>query len=83
MTRLTEYHEGVAVIKGKRFKEAAEKLARIEDGLEKLNEYANETGFKIFATLAAFDEKIADMYFGQHIGIKTAINILECGGSDE
>ena len=31
MTRLTEYHNGVAVIKGKRYKEAAEKLARYED----------------------------------------------------
>lgn len=33
--RLTEYHNGVAVIKGKRFKEAAEKLAKYEDGEEK------------------------------------------------
>lgn len=31
MTRLTEYHNGVAVIKDKRFKEAAEKLAMYED----------------------------------------------------
>ena len=31
MDRLTEYHNGVAVIKGKRYKEAAEKLARYED----------------------------------------------------
>ena len=31
MTRLTECHNGVAVIKGKRYKEAAEKLARLED----------------------------------------------------
>ena len=30
MTRLTEYHNGVAVIKGKRYKEAAEKLAKYE-----------------------------------------------------
>lgn len=28
--KLTEYHNGVAVIKGKRFDLAAEKLARIE-----------------------------------------------------
>lgn len=35
MTRLTEYHNGVAVIKGKRYKEAAEKLAYIEDLTEK------------------------------------------------
>lgn len=31
MSRLTEYHNGVAVIKDKRFKEAAEKLAYYED----------------------------------------------------
>lgn len=31
MTRLTEYHNGVAVIKGKRYKEAAErKLAELK-----------------------------------------------------
>ena len=38
MTRLTEYHHGVAVIKGKRFKEAAAKLAWLEDWEEHLNE---------------------------------------------
>lgn len=31
MSRLTEYHQGVAVIKGKRFSEAAAKLAMYED----------------------------------------------------
>lgn len=31
MGRLTEYHNGVAVIKGKQFEKAAEKLAWIED----------------------------------------------------
>lgn len=36
MSRLTEYHNGIAVIKGKRYKEAAEKLARLED-LEEQN----------------------------------------------
>lgn len=36
MPRLTEYHNGVAVIKDKRFKEAAEKLAKLENGLEQL-----------------------------------------------
>ena len=35
MTRLTEYHNGVAVIKNKDFKAAAEKLAYIEDLTEK------------------------------------------------
>lgn len=34
MSRLTEYHNGVAVIKGKRYKEAAEKLASYENGFE-------------------------------------------------
>lgn len=34
MDRLTEYHNGVAVIKGKRYKEAAEKLAKYEDKLD-------------------------------------------------
>ena len=36
--RLTEYHEGVAVIKGKRYKEAAEKLALFEIKLPELIE---------------------------------------------
>ena len=35
MARLTEYHQGVATIKNKDFKAAAEKLARIEDLAEK------------------------------------------------
>lgn len=35
MKRLTEYHNGVAVIKNKDFKAAAEKLAWIEDLTEK------------------------------------------------
>lgn len=35
MARLTEYHNGVAVIKNKDFKAAAEKLARIEVLIEK------------------------------------------------
>ncbi len=34
MNRLTEYHNGVAVIKGKQFDKAAEKLAMFEDGFE-------------------------------------------------
>ena len=35
MKRVTEYHQGVAVIKNKNFKGAAEKLARVEDLAEK------------------------------------------------
>ena len=38
MTRLTEYHNGVAVIKGKRYKEAAEKLAMCEDIVDGLTD---------------------------------------------
>ena len=37
MARLTEYHNGVAVIKNKDFKAAAEKLARYEDEEEERN----------------------------------------------
>ena len=42
MTRLTEYHNGVAVIKGKRFKEAAEKLAKYEDMEEEAESLMSE-----------------------------------------
>ena len=44
--RLTEYHNGVAVIKGKRFKEAAEKLALYED-LEEQGNFKLKPGFKV------------------------------------
>ena len=43
MTRLTEYHNGVAVIKGKRFKEAAEILAIIEDCMEEYSDINPES----------------------------------------
>lgn len=42
MNKLTEYHNGVAVIKGKRFDLAAEKLALLED-------FARLNGWKIDA----------------------------------
>lgn len=42
MDRLTEYHNGVAVIKGKRFKEAAEKLAKYEDMEEETESLMSE-----------------------------------------
>ena len=46
MTRLTEYHNGVAVIKGKKFKEAAEKLARWED-VEEQGGFELSPNFKV------------------------------------
>lgn len=82
MTRLTEYHNGVAVIKGKRYKEAAEKLAMFEDGLEQL-----ETELKL-----AVEEKErcsrenllqVDTARGYAVGIYNAIKFLQGGGSDE
>jgi hypothetical protein len=47
MTRLTEYHNGVAVITGKRYKEAAEKLARFEDIVDGLTD-ADILRFEIY-----------------------------------
>ena len=46
MTRLTEYHNGVAVIKGKRYKEAAEKLAFIED-YEEASEWEIDPKYRV------------------------------------
>lgn len=46
MTRLTEYHNGVAVIKDKRFKEAAEKLAFIED-YEEASEWEIDPKYRV------------------------------------
>lgn len=46
MTRLTEYHNGVAVIKGKRYKETAEKLAFIED-YEEASEWEIDPKYRV------------------------------------
>ena len=47
MDKLTEYHNSVAVIKDKRFKEAAEKLAFIEvEFMEQLEELRWEHPYK-------------------------------------
>lgn len=54
MTRLTEYHNSVAVIKGKRYKEAAEKLAMYEDivdGLTDADILRFETYLKVYCNI--------------------------------
>lgn len=55
MERLTEYHSGVAVIKGKRFSEAARKLAAYEDA---------EEGCDMEKITTEFAEYICDMVCG-------------------
>lgn len=46
MDRLTEYHNGVAVIKNKDFKAAAEKLAFIED-YEEASEWEIDCKYRV------------------------------------
>lgn len=58
--RLTEYHNGVAVIKDKRFKEAAEKLAMYEDivdGLTDADILRFETYLKVYCNIDVADFK--------------------------
>ena len=83
MTRLTEYHQGVAVIKNKDFKAAAEKLARFEDGLEQLEILKSKRAMAFALHRARADKTNADITFGQMVGLYAAINLLEGGGSDE
>lgn len=87
MTRLTEYHNGVAVIKGKRFKEAAEKLAWLEtlfeQGLLAYPEPEKENCLKCIA-FADVDECL---FYGwqedRHKKCKEHMEKLKGGGSDE
>lgn len=60
MDRLTEYHNGVAVIKNKDFKAAAEKLANIEDiidGLTDADILRFETYLKVYCNIDVADFK--------------------------
>ena len=89
MTRLTEYHNGVAVIKGKRYKEAAEKLAYYEDleeqgrlieqkhGRWELHGNDDDCGMSYFCSECgdSFDEEWFYVY-GQFVGWKYCPN---CG----
>lgn len=56
--RLTEYHNGVAVIKNKDFKAAAEKLAMYEDivdGLTDADIYRFKTYLKVYCNIDVAD----------------------------
>jgi hypothetical protein len=80
MTRLTEYHNGVAVIKNKDFKAAAEKLAMFEDGMKRLEEFVVMNDEYISRSS---DPLFKDNLHWQNSGVLTAIKILQGGGSDE
>lgn len=60
MSRLTEYHNGVAVIKNKDFKKASEKLAMFEDivdGLTDADILRFETYLKVYCNIDVADFK--------------------------
>ena len=85
MTRLTEYHNGVAVIKGKRYKEAAEKLAKIEDVIEQLKA-EKEMAVELYAKATAGDENdlVEVVSYGtQFLTLGRIVKKLEGGGTDE
>ena len=79
MAKLTEYHNGVAVIKDKRFKEAAEKLAFYEDKYEKGLLHILPDEMARDKRCEATDHKAK--YFNPFI--ECFIKDLQGGGSDE
>lgn len=87
MTRLTEYHNGVAVIKNKVFKAAAEKLALYEVKLpEQLEELRWEHPYKQIGnpdTYSQYNEAWQDCLDRVEDVLQGFTRQLQGGGSDE
>lgn len=87
MAKLTEYHNGVAVIKDKRFKEAAEKLAFYEvEVLEWLEELRKEHPYKEVGnpdTYSQYNEAWHDCLDRVESILEGFERQLKGGGSDE